>query len=161
MGTPPPPPPPTPQPDPVQRPGSRLKGKYFIAGVLAILVVGIIVNAVISDEATCTTADRAALSTIASGAEPSYAVLPLASGYAYPVTLTWPSGDTADGYLVAAHTPAGIGVWAMDWDADGGATGNIQAVNAAAHVTANWGGDLPTPVTAADMEAAAACVPSA
>ena len=65
-----------------------------------------------------------------------------------------------DGYLVAAHTDAGIGVWAMDTDAYGGATGNVQAANTAARVTANWGGDLPSPVTAADVEAAAACMPS-
>lgn len=107
----------------------------------------------------CTEANTTALSAIAGAARHGYALpLGLGEGQAYAAKLTWPNGSKEDGYLVAATTPAGVDVWAMDASAYNGGNGNIQAVNDAAQQTANWGANLPSPVSAADVQAATACL---
>lgn len=127
---------------------------------IAILVIMAVASAVVSHntQKSCSEVPLETLAAIEGGAESSYAPLQLENGKAIAVTLTYPNGNQVDGFLVAATTPAGVGVWAMDAPAYAGGNGNIQAVNAAAYATANWGGSLPNPVSDADVATAAACV---
>jgi hypothetical protein len=153
----------TPPPPPLERPAlSRIQKKYIVAAVVALVGVVIVLNAVTTKKGNCIDANPQALTTIEGGSEPQYAPLQLANGKAIAVTLTYPSGDQVDGYVVAATTPtAGVGVWAMDAGAYSGGNGNIQAVDFAARSTTMWGTDLPANlVSNEDVNAAVDCVSS-
>jgi len=84
----------------------------------------------------------------------------LSAGKVLPVTLTYPSGFSEPGYLVASSTPSGVAVWGVNSKtyADGGEV--IQALNEAARATAYWGGGKspnPMHVSEADIAQVEVC----
>ena len=84
----------------------------------------------------------------------------LSAGKVLPVTLTYPSGFSEPGYLVASPTQSGVAVWGVNAKtfADGGEV--IQALNEAARATAYWGGGKspnPMQVSEADIAEAQDC----
>jgi hypothetical protein len=158
MATPPPPPPPT----QVQQAGSHPKRKVITAVAVVLAVVFLASLALVVWPHTgpkCTDANTAALSAIAGGAGLGNALpLELGEAQAYPAKLTLPNGSQENGYLVAASTPSGVGVWALDASAYNSGNGNIQAVIYPAQETANWGPDLHASVSPDDVQTVTSCL---
>jgi hypothetical protein len=76
-------------------------------------------------------------------------------------TITFLTGNQLDAKVVAAKTPVGTGVWALDLDAyNGGASGGLVfAVNDTAKATTIWGSKANfDPVDPSDVTAVEACV---
>ena len=79
----------------------------------------------------------------------------LSVGKVLPVTLTYPSGFSEPGYLVASPTPSGVAVWGVNAKtyADDGEA--IQALNEAARATAySGGGKNPNPMEVSEDDIA-------
>lgn len=157
MATIPPPPPPPEQ----QR--SRV-AVYVVAAVLGIVIASTIGALVIFNTfwggPSCAVANPAAVRAIESGAEKGFEGSTLSDAYTYgPVSETYPNGNTVQGYLLAARTPAGVAVWALDDGAPRGESAYIAAINAPAVTVANWGSSLPTRVDGSDVAAAQVCLP--
>jgi hypothetical protein len=136
--------------------------------VLVVAVVAVVIVAVIAymndrsgSHASCTVASTRAVLSIEAG-ERSPGGSSLSNEYAYgPVRATYVNGQTVDGYLLAAQTPAGVAVWVLDSGSIKGDAGSIAAVNQAAVTVANWSAALETTVSSSDVQAAIACLPTA
>lgn len=107
----------------------------------------------------CGAASTRALETIASGARQAAEPLHLTQAEASSAVIRSTLGDERPGKMVAANTPAGIGVWVMDLTAYSSGKGLVYAVNDVAESLTIWGAETNyLPVERAAIDAIRDCV---
>ena len=132
--------------------------------VLVVIVIAILLAANVgrlsgASGVACRPVPGAALTTIASGARIASRPLTLTDGVAADTIITSAMGQEQGGILVAARTPIGTGVWALDRAAYRSGQGLVYAVNGVAESTTIWGAETNyIPVDADDVAALEACV---
>jgi hypothetical protein len=133
----------------------------LVVGVATcVVIVGIaVVGNAFTNRPNCSVAAAEQVHLVSASVETGQTASAVSNAWIYgPVTLNYANDNVAKGYLLAAQTPNGIGVWAMNIDGSGATV--LRALNGPAHLVANGGSDVSITVPTSDLDAAAACLSS-